>query len=233
MGGGLLLAWMDRQKLHIVYESKHLVHTDLLNNRGNPLSITFVYGQLEVFKREEVWCKLKELKLLARQRRLCIGDFNQILFVKENFSFGDGPIPGAENFQLLVLDLQLCDLVAQGQQFTWMNKRVDENFLMERLDRAFASVEWIETYPNYALTNHPIIRSDHGPITLDFELKLPFQRRPFRFERIWITHPSCKEVVQRAWGSSTHGLRASQLMHKVYSVRKEFLCTGIGRFLVE
>uniref|UniRef100_A0A7N2N230 Reverse transcriptase n=1 Tax=Quercus lobata TaxID=97700 RepID=A0A7N2N230_QUELO len=140
----------------------------------------------EVFKREEVWCKLKELKLLAHQRRLCIGDFNQILFVKEKFSFGDGPIPGAENFQLLVLDLQLCDLVAQGQQFTWMNERDEENFVMERLDRAFASVEWIETYPNYALTNHPIIRSDHGPITLDFELKLPFQRRPFSVRKEFV-----------------------------------------------
>ncbi|KAL4606261.1 hypothetical protein ACB092_09G089400 [Castanea dentata] len=112
MSGGLPLAWMDRQKLHILYESKHLVHTDLLDNRGNPLSITFVYGQPEISRREEVWCKLRELKLLAYQRWLCIGDFNQILFVKENFSFGDGPIPSAENFQLLVLDLQLCDLVA-------------------------------------------------------------------------------------------------------------------------
>ncbi|KAF3960876.1 hypothetical protein CMV_014441 [Castanea mollissima] len=181
---------MERQKLHIVYESKHLVHTDLLDNRGNPLSITFVYGQPEISKREEVWCKLRELKLLAHQRWLCIGDFNQILSVKEKFSFGDGPIPSAENFQLLVLDLQLCDLVAQGQQFAWMNKREEEYFVMESLDRAFASVEWIETYPDYALTNHPIIKSDHGPITLDFDLKLPSQRRPFRFERKWITHPS-------------------------------------------
>ncbi|KAL4606974.1 hypothetical protein ACB092_09G141900 [Castanea dentata] len=176
MSGGLLLAWMERQ-----YESKHLVHMDLLDNRGNPLSITFVYGQPEVSKREERW--------------LCIGDFNQILSVKEKFSFGDDPNPSAENFQLLVSDLRLCDLVAQGQQFTWMNK----NFVMERLDKAFASVEWVETYPNYALTNHPIIKSDHGPITLDFDLKLPFQRRPFRFECMWLTHPSCKEVVQRAW----------------------------------
>ncbi|KAK4591270.1 hypothetical protein RGQ29_021459 [Quercus rubra] len=104
-----------------------------------------------------------------------------------------------------------------------MNKREEENFVMERLDRAFASVEWIETYPNFALTNHPIIRSDHGPITLDFDLKLPFQRRPFRFERMWLTHRSCKEVVQRAWGSSTYGSRAYQLMHKVYSVRKAFV----------
>lgn len=34
--GGLLLAWMLKQRLKVVYESKNLVHTDLLNNKGNP-----------------------------------------------------------------------------------------------------------------------------------------------------------------------------------------------------
>lgn len=104
-----------------------------------------------------------------------------------------------------------------------MNNREEDNFVMERLDKAFASVEWIEAYPNYALRNHPIIRSDHGPIILDFDLKLPFRRRPFRFECMRTTHPSCKEVVQKAWSNSTSSSRAYQLMHKVASVRKEFI----------
>ena len=34
--GGLLLARMLKQRLKVVYESKNLVHTDLLNNKGNP-----------------------------------------------------------------------------------------------------------------------------------------------------------------------------------------------------
>jgi len=51
-----------------------------------------------------------------------------------------------------------------------MNRREEEKFVMERLDRAFASVDWINAYPNYALKNLPIIQSDHGPIILDFEL---------------------------------------------------------------
>nr|POF19872.1 hypothetical protein CFP56_72464 [Quercus suber] len=32
--GGLLLAWMPKQCLIIKYESKHLVHIDLLDNKG-------------------------------------------------------------------------------------------------------------------------------------------------------------------------------------------------------
>ena len=34
--GGLLVAWMLKQRLKVVYESKNLVHTDLLNTKGNP-----------------------------------------------------------------------------------------------------------------------------------------------------------------------------------------------------
>nr|POE68109.1 hypothetical protein CFP56_19762 [Quercus suber] len=45
----------------------------------------------------------------------------------------------------------------------------------------------------------------------------------YESKHLWLTHPSCKEVVQRAWSSSTYGSRAYQLMHKVYSVRKEFV----------
>nr|POF09760.1 hypothetical protein CFP56_21398 [Quercus suber] len=223
MSGGLLLAWRDRQNSQIVFESKHLVHMDMVDNRGNPLSITFVYGHPQQSKKEEVWCKLRELKLIAHPKWLCIGDFNQILSNKDKFTFGDRSIPGAERLQQLISDLQLCELVAQGQQFTWMNNWEEEIFVMEKLDRAFVSVEWIEAYPNYALRNHLIIILDLGPITLDFDLQLPFRKRPFRFEQMWTTHPSCKNVVQQAWSSNTVGSRAYHLMHKVTMVRKDFI----------
>lgn len=59
--------------------------------------------------------------------------------------------------------------MATEQKFAWMNNREEDSFVMERLDRAFASVEWVNSYPYYALKNLPIIDSDNGPILLDFE----------------------------------------------------------------
>ena len=85
------------------------------------------------------WQQLKTLKDIAQPSWLCIGDFNQVLSREEKFSFHQNPIVGAELFQQVLSDLQLCDLMASGQQFTWMNKREEEYFVMERLDRAFAS----------------------------------------------------------------------------------------------
>nr|POF05740.1 dna-directed rna polymerases ii, iv and v subunit 11 [Quercus suber] len=56
----------------------------------------------------------------------------------------------------------LAWLPRQGQRFTWMNKREDEDFVMERLDRAFGSVEWVNKYPFYSLRNLPIEMVHHA-----------------------------------------------------------------------
>ena len=56
-----------------------MVHADLHDNKGNPFSITFVYGQPIHAKMEEVWFKLKLLRNNAHSNWLCIRDFNQVL----------------------------------------------------------------------------------------------------------------------------------------------------------
>ena len=137
---------------------------------------------------------------MAHRNWLCIGDFNQVLGQEDKFSFIDRRIEGADTFNQILFDLGLCELEAKGQRYTWMNGRENEAFVMERLDKAYASIEWINSYPHYALQNHPILRSDHGSILLDFELQQPFRKRPFRFERMWLTHTECKEIVERAIG---------------------------------
>ena len=89
-----------------------------------------------------------------------------------------------------------------------MNGYRDETFVMERLDRAFATVDWINSNPHYALRNLPILRSDHGPIILDFEFQQPFRKRPFKFERMWLAHDGCKALAQNAWSIYPQGSRA-------------------------
>ena len=35
LGGGLILAWMQRSFLRVIYESPHLIHIDVTDNKGN------------------------------------------------------------------------------------------------------------------------------------------------------------------------------------------------------
>lgn len=74
LGEGLILAWMQRSYLRVVHESPHLIHIDVVDNKGKPLSITFVYGHPELAKRNEVWQQLKTLKDIAQPSWLCIED---------------------------------------------------------------------------------------------------------------------------------------------------------------
>ena len=179
--GGLIPTWLPKHGLQVVYDSQNIIHINMLDNRGFLHSITFVYRHPNHAKRGEVWQQLRYLKQHAHPSWLCIGDFNQILSSEEKLSFKHGNIIGAEDLQQVHRDLQLCDLIVSRQRFTWMNKMEDEDFVMERLDRAFGSMEWVNKYLFYSLMNLPIVRSDHGPIILDLEFQTPFMKRPFRF----------------------------------------------------
>ncbi|XP_030924699.1 uncharacterized protein LOC115951678 [Quercus lobata] len=129
-----------------------------MDNKGTPLSITFVYGHPVLAKSEDVWNKLKDLKMLTHPNWFCIGDFNQVLSDNDKFSFNQGALLGADSLHNVIYELSLCELAASGQRFTWMNKREEGDFVMERLDRAFASVDWINTYPNYALKSKNVVK---------------------------------------------------------------------------
>ena len=102
-----------------------------------------------------------------------------------------------------------------------MNNKEEDGFVRERLDRTFANVEWVNSYPHYTLKNLPIIDSDHGPILLNFKHQYPFSKMPFRFELMWLNHPTCKDMIYQAWRLHTKGSRATQLNNKLLNVRKE------------
>ncbi|XP_023914562.1 uncharacterized protein LOC112026110 [Quercus suber] len=182
----------------------------MLDHKGTPLSMTFIYRQPNHTKREEVWIELKHLRHIAKTNWLCIGDFNQILSHEDKSAFNSRKIIGADLFQQILSELELCELEAKSQKYTWINWREDESFVMEKLDKAFATVDWINSYPQYVLHNHPIIRSDHGAILLDLENKHPFRRRTFRFEKMWVNHNESQHVIQNAWGVTVSGSRAFQ-----------------------
>ena len=112
---GLLLAWVPRQSLNVIFYSTHLIHIDLLDNKDKTISITFVYGHPDQVRRGEVRQQLLSLKAIAQPNWLWIGDFNQVLSRDKKFSFTQGRITSANLFQQVITNLQLCDLAATGK----------------------------------------------------------------------------------------------------------------------
>lgn len=87
-----------------------------------------------------------------------------------------------------------------GYSFTWEKNHGLPNWVEERLDRAFVSMNWLEMFSTAKLYNLELSSSDHFPILL-----VPVYTEPnvivnrFRFENCWVEEPMCGEIVKGCW----------------------------------
>jgi hypothetical protein len=66
--------------------------------------------------------------------------------------------------------LELKELYLNLRCFTWSNER--EQPTLEKLDRAFSSVNWVDIYPDAFLSAMSTGPSDHCPLVLSLALNL-------------------------------------------------------------
>lgn len=128
-----------------------------------------------------------------------IGDFNQVLNQEDKFSFKDQICPGATELINCLQEACMIPMKATGVQYTWTNNREGDEFVSERLDRAFVNLDWLHVYEYSSLEAWPISISDHAPLILDTHKKQSFRKRPQRFEAMWLLHPSCKKLIEDTW----------------------------------
>jgi hypothetical protein len=100
-------------------------------------------------------------------------------------------------FRGIIDDLQLEELHLSGRLFTWSNGR--DQPTLERLDRAFASLEWLEQFSSYHLQCLSSDCSDHAPLLLVLNSE-PWARPRFRFDQYWTRIEEFVVVVKTAWG---------------------------------
>jgi hypothetical protein len=100
-------------------------------------------------------------------------------------------------FRSVLDDLLLDEIHLSGRLFTWSNGR--DQPTLERLDRAFATVEWIEQYPSHQLRCLSSYCSDHAPLLLVLDTK-PWARPRFPFDQYGTKIDSFLDVVSTTWG---------------------------------
>jgi len=92
---------------------------------------------------------------------------------------------------LLVEELHL-----NGRRFTWSNERSRPT--LERIDRVFATVPWLEAHPFHYLHCRSTDASDHAPLILVLSTE-PWARPAFRFEAFWPQVDGFLEAVALSW----------------------------------
>jgi hypothetical protein len=74
----------------------------------------------------------------------------------DKLSFKPTTMTGHTDLSLTISILALLPIASKGLSYTWMNKRSEVEFVIEKLDRAFASLDWLEAFP------HTLVPRKHG-----------------------------------------------------------------------
>jgi hypothetical protein len=201
--GGLALLWRTKENLEIYNYSRRHIHAVVKDDEGHPVwKLTGFYGHPDSSKRSESWDILRFLSSCQPYPWICVGDFNEIVDQEEK----EGSLLRRESrmigFREALEACHLGDLGFIGSQFTWSNRRSDDYFTRERLDRAVANSEWCNIFPRVSVLVLAARTSDHSPLIVSSHGRLigrtPY-RRSFKFEALWGEEAECAEIINLAW----------------------------------
>lgn len=158
-GGILLAVHKDFYRLTDVTEGAYSI-TAKLHTTMAPLSwwITVVYGSQDDSEKLDFLNELRQIRYLAEQKWIIIGDFNMIIDPQDKSSNNlNHRIMGA--FRNAVNEMELKEIKLQGKKFTWTSNRTHT-----RIDRAFCTADWEAMLPTCMMKADSFVASDHCPL---------------------------------------------------------------------
>ena len=154
-----------------------------------------VYGPCDGPLRDDFVHWLYHLTIPPTEHWLLLGDFNFIRSM-DNRNLPGGNVNDIFLFNEIIGHLGLLELPLKGRSYTWSN--MQENPLLEQLDRFFTTSAWISIYPNTVVLPLAKTSSDHVPCVVSIDTTIP-KARVFRFENYWVDMPGFMECVKRSW----------------------------------
>ncbi|XP_048493014.1 uncharacterized protein LOC125493591 [Beta vulgaris subsp. vulgaris] len=164
---------------------------------GKQWHCLFLYGASQYHLRANQWWDLSTL-LQSYTNYLIIGDINQLDLYSDKLG-GSALIRGWEVILEWKLNLHVLDVPFTGPRYTWTNNRANDNLIMERLDRAYASPAWLSDHPDSIIKNMPITISDHAPILLQTEPTQISGKRPYQIKSWSLRFQEVTYMVTNIW----------------------------------
>ncbi|KAK6145264.1 hypothetical protein DH2020_022084 [Rehmannia glutinosa] len=147
-GGGIAILWKIKDMIQLLSYSDNHINVLVHLRDVDSWRLTGFYGFLERCKRCQSWDLIRSLYKQSSLPWCCIGDFNDLLNPSEKRGSIEHPQWLLSGFRTAIDDCYLWDLGICGYPFTWERGRGTENWVEERLDRAFASQTWLALFPN-------------------------------------------------------------------------------------
>ncbi|MCH83495.1 endonuclease/exonuclease/phosphatase family protein [Trifolium medium] len=221
--GGLALLWRNRVNCRIINYSQNFINVEVCSEKWCTCRFTGFYGFPEQDRRRDSWNLPRSLAQDITLPWCIMGDFNDMLFAEDKRGGSEQPQWLIRGFREAVQDSYLIDLPMEGYPYTWTKGRRAPNPTEERLDRAFATQNWLDEFPHYKFINAISDSSDHSHILLHLvHVQKEIKARIFKFENAWLEEPNLTEVVKEGWNREPH----NSLLAKIHTCTEDLEVWG-------
>lgn len=174
-----------------------------------PWSLAIVYGPVEDSRKPEFLDESWAIRGDCLGSLLVCGDFNMIYLAadKNNDHLNQRDM---RRFRRALDDMGVDELYLHGRLYTWSNERWRP--MLECIDRVFASVDWLEAFPDHHLRTLSSECSDHAPLLLQLTTQTWAKPR-FWFEAFWTCLDGFSEVVSAAWSPPLDNIDACRVLN--------------------
>lgn len=215
--GGLAVFWRNYSEVSVDNYSQNHIDLVFTENGATSWRLTLYYGFPERTRRKDAWemiCRLANISTLP----WCImGDFNDLLYSADKKGKHPHPNSLMEGFRKALDESMLTEIYLSGGLFTWEKGRGTNDWVQEKLDRAFATRDWVVKFSFCKLSVITAPVSDHEPIFLELmEIAITKREFRFKFENTWLKEPSFVKEVTDHWET----IHCANLLPKLNSVSK-------------
>ncbi|KAK8563616.1 hypothetical protein V6N12_035761 [Hibiscus sabdariffa] len=200
--------------IFVLSSSKNLIDTHISFMNDESWFCSFVYGPPRIEEKVELWTNMSKLRK-ANEVKWCILGYTNMVISQEE-KLGGLPIDSnqANCFMEFMNDTSLMELPLKGGNYTWSNRRKNEDNILEKIDRRLFSLEWNSLFPKSSGVLDAAIESGHCPITLILHGVKKKRKNEFKFESRWMEEEECKLNVEEAWASIANNPIQQNLLHK-------------------
>ncbi|KAF4359067.1 hypothetical protein G4B88_020611 [Cannabis sativa] len=227
--GGLALWWRGGWNINILFMDGNRIIAKVGADRNGVAWVgAFVYAPPRRDVRDAFWGDFSSQMNDVRDPWMLIGDLNSVLLQSDKV--GGNPVTCSEGRGLrnFIFDTGAVNVEGAGAFFTWSNGQKWQNLIREKLDRVYASSEWILLFKKAGVKNFAVRHSDHSAIVLDTLRDRERICIPFRYFDAWSRDDSCAKIIAEAWAKVVCGYHSFILSRKL-----SFTASALRRWSVE
>lgn len=127
------------------------------------------------------------------------GDLNDIRRTEEKQGGRVRSEDSFRQFRDFIATMDMGEIPSKGRLWTWANNREEEGFVEEKLDRFFASPDWLLEFPTAQVLNVEKQSSDHSLLILDFKPTVVKPKKRFYFDNRNLDKVEVLDTIRQAW----------------------------------